>query len=293
MKCMLCGVEEYQPFESTSSFGYPLAYYRCVRCGFIFQSIEESRASNPDFYIETYRKIYQGDPEPTEKDLYVQKSRAEFLIRFLSRQEVRTPKRILDVGASSGILLVAFQSAFGGRTTGVEPGDAYRAYAESQGLDMRPSLEALMTSNESRFDLISMIHVLEHLPDPVGTLQMIREKLLAKGGALLVEVPNFYVHDSYELAHLSCFTPHTLQEALKAAGFRITKLIRHGHPRSRMLNLYLTGLAVPSKKSVGDYTVNPERFVSVKRELGMLYRRLVQKLFPHQAWRPQPAEKAG
>ena len=293
MKCLLCGSEKYSTFEKTHSFGYPLSYYQCERCGLVFQSLAESQAADPDFYAEAYRKIYQGNPEPTAKDLYVQKSRAEFLIGFLRRQKIGSPSRILDVGASSGMLLAAFRESFGGRTTGVEPGDAYRAYAEAQGLDIHPSLEALSAVGEGPFDLVSMIHVLEHLPDSVGTLKKIRKELLAAGGNLLIEVPNFYAHDSYELAHLACFTPHTLQETLKKAGFQVVRLKRHGEPRSDLLNLYLTALAMPSGKAVKDSAPNPDRFVRLKRSLGMLYRRLAQKFFPHRAWRPLPDENEG
>jgi len=290
MKCLLCGSEKYQAFTKTRSFGFPLSYYQCERCGLVFQTLEESQAADPDFYAETYRKIYQGNPEPTVKDLYVQKNRSEFLIRFLQRQKIY-PTRILDVGASSGMLLAAFRHAFGGQTAGVEPGDAYRAYAEAQGLVMYPSLDALAAADKGPYDLVSLIHVLEHLPDPVGTLVMIREELLAKGGCLLVEVPNFYAHDSYELAHLACFTPHSLQEILKMAGFRIVKLKRHGEPRSDLLRLYLTALAAPAVKRSNMVDPSPEKWVGIKRRLGLLYRRLVQKLFPHKAWRPLPDEK--
>jgi len=292
MECLLCGSIKNQPFEETGSFGYPLTYFQCGNCGLVFQSLEESQAADPDFYAETYRKIYQGNPEPTAKDLYVQKNRAEFLIGFLRGEKLEPPSRILDVGASSGMLLEAFRQAFGGRTTGVEPGDAYRALAQAQSLEMHPSLDALAAAGTGPYDLVSLIHVLEHLPDPVGTLVMIREELLAKGGCLLVEVPNFYAHDSYELAHLACFTPHTLQEILKMAGFRIMKLKRHGEPRSDLLRLYLTALAVPeAKRSNMVEPTNPEKWVGIKRRLGLLYRRLVQKIFPHKAWRPLPGAK--
>ncbi|MFW5713986.1 MAG: class I SAM-dependent methyltransferase [Brevefilum sp.] len=291
MMCPLCQAEKTKIFEQVQSFGYPLTYYQCENCGLVFQSVDESQATDSDFYAETYRKIYQGDPEPTAKDLYVQKDRAENLIAYLEEQKNQKLTRILDVGASSGMLLAVFRSAFGCQTTGVEPGDAYRSYAESQGLDMSPSLEALIAVDAGRYDLVSMIHVLEHLPDPVGTLRLIREKLLADGGTLLVEVPNFYTHDSYELAHLACFTPHTLKEILRQAGFHVNKLKRHGEPRSDLLNLYLTVLAVPAENNARNQKVKSEGFVRLKRRLGMLYRRLVQKLFPHKAWRPLPVEK--
>jgi 2-polyprenyl-3-methyl-5-hydroxy-6-metoxy-1,4-benzoquinol methylase len=288
MNCLLCRSDDYEVLERAKSFGYPLVYYQCKRCGLVYQSVEESQAADPDFYAETYREIYQGAPEPTKKDLYVQKKRAEFLIRFLRQHSDQSPSRILDIGASSGSLLTAFQQDFDCRVTGVEPGDAYRAYAESQGLEMSPSLESLVAAKPGCYDLVSMIHVLEHLPEPVETLRMIRKELLSQGGLLLIEVPNFYAHDSYELAHLACFTPHTLKQALFRAGFEVKILKQHGEPRSDLLKLYLTILAVPAKSPDAGFKIGPERFVGLKRRFGLLYRRLVQKLFPRRAWRPLP-----
>ncbi len=119
-------------------------------------------------------------------------------------------------------------------------------YAESHGIQMASSLEALLGKSKQRYDIVTIMHVLEHFSDPVGTLRMIREALIAPDGILLVEVPNFYVHDSYELAHLSCFTPHTLKEVVRQAGFQVEKVLLHGVPRSSNLKLYMTLIAVPA-----------------------------------------------
>jgi len=160
---------------------------------------------------------------------------------------------------------------------GVEPGDAYRTYAESRGLQMFSSLDALIETNPECFDLVTLSQVLEHLPDPVGTLRSIRKNFLSENGVVLLEVPNFYAHDSYELAHLACFTPHSLQEILKQAG-------------SSLLNLYLTLIAQPLSDSAEVPPLQPDRFVHMKRQIGFFYRRIVQKLFPHKAWLSLPHE---
>ena len=112
MKCSLCGSEKQHIFTHEKSFGFPLVYYTCENCGLVYQSAEESRAVDPAFYEETYRKIYQESEEPTTKDLRVQEQRAENLLRYLHSQKFLTPQRILDVGASTGVLLHTFQDAF-------------------------------------------------------------------------------------------------------------------------------------------------------------------------------------
>jgi 2-polyprenyl-3-methyl-5-hydroxy-6-metoxy-1,4-benzoquinol methylase len=291
MKCYLCGSEQQHIFARVESFGFPLVYYQCEGCGLIFQSLAESQAVDPTFYEETYRQIYQQSEAPTAKDLWVQQQRADYLLGFLRSQNRANPQRILDIGASAGVLLQTIQKEIGCEAVGVEPGIAYRAHAEQRGLRMFPSIEELIDGMPERFDLVSMLHVLEHLPDPIGTLTIIRKRLLSEKGALLVEVPNFYSHDCYELAHLTCFTPHTLHEMLYKSGFKLVSMERHGFPRSKLFHLYLTCLATPDAKQASIRPVQPEKFVNIKRKLGLVYRRILQKLLPNQAWLPLPSER--
>lgn len=299
MNCILCGSGQYEEFAKVESFGFPLVYYQCVQCGFIFQSPEANQAADKDFYTETYRKIYQSSIEPTGKDLWVQEKRALTLAGLLQTLKIGQHKRILDIGASTGLLLETFQNALMTdvrdetdqtssrvEAVGVEPGDAYRSYAEQRGLKMFSSLEGLMESNPHKFDLISMIHVLEHLPNPVGTLALIRRELLQDDGILLIEVPSFYAHESYELAHLACYTPHTLQQVLRQAGYHVFFFHRHGFPRSSLLNLYLTLCAQALPDDTPLPPVKRDRLVGFKRQMGLLYRKGVEKLFPRQAWLP-------
>jgi SAM-dependent methyltransferase len=286
MNCLLCDSDKGKIFAQVESFGYPLVYYQCENCGLIYQSLEESQAANPEFYRKTYRKIYQADEKPGDKDLWVQEKRANHLVSIVYDQMKDFPGRVLDIGASTGTLLNKMRDRFGSEVFGVEPGDAYRAFAKHRGIEMFPSLDALIDSSVDKFDLISISHVLEHFADPVNELIKIKKELLDGEGCLLVEVPNFYAHDSYELAHLTCFTPHTLRELLNQAGFRVVFMKKHGVPRSELLNLYLTVLAKASLESEESHPVKKENLVGAKRKLGLLYRRLIQKLFPHKAWLP-------
>lgn len=288
MKCLLCHSENRHRFAEVESFGYPLIYYICENCGLVYQSIKTIRTTNPDFYAETYRKIYQDHPDPTEKDLWVQGHRADHLVDFVRSQCKDLPTNFLDIGASTGTLMFKFQQAFGCEVTGVEPGAAYRAFAEEKGLVVYDSIDALIAAQPEKFDLISLVHVLEHLPDPVEALSRIKKDLLSEKGRLLLEVPNLYAHDSFELAHLTCFSRHTLIETIQQAGFKEQAILCHGKPRSEILKLYITLLARPLSDDVPVPPVRKERLVHLKRQLGFGYRRIIQKLFPNKAWLPLP-----
>lgn len=155
---------------------------------------------------------------------------------------------------------------------------------------MFAAIDELMDEDTVRFDLISMMHVLEHLNDPLETLVKLRNNLLTSDGYILIEVPNFYAHDSYEIAHLTCFTKHSLIQTLRLAGYDIVAGKEHGFPRSKVLNLYLTILATPKRNERKGYSLKPDRMVRSKRRLGFLYRKIMQKLFPRHAWLPTDSE---
>jgi SAM-dependent methyltransferase len=235
-----------------------------------------------DYYQAKYRRTYQGVEGPITRDLIVQTARAQALLDFV-RPKVASIDRCLDIGCSTGLILKHFQDQFGCKSVGIEPDDAYRAYARDQGLITYASLDELEKVPETRFDLVIMSHVLEHLPNPVGYLSHLTESLLLPESWLLLEVPNLYAHDSFEVAHLFAFTPHSLKEVLRKAGMGVDKYKKHGHPNSQILPLYLTVLCHPIMENE-KIPVQPERYVALKRQIGILRRRFLEHMRPHQAW---------
>jgi 2-polyprenyl-3-methyl-5-hydroxy-6-metoxy-1,4-benzoquinol methylase len=286
----MCKCKESKIFETIESFGFSVKYYQCKKCRLIFQSENESVASNPEFYEKTYRNVYQSSEEPTPKDLFLQEQRANFQVKTLRQNGIVDIQSVLDIGASSGILLETFRDAFKARVIGIEPGKSYRSFAEEKGLKIFASIDELIQARSERFDLVSMMHVLEHLKNPLEELIKIREILLGEKGILLLEVPNFYAHDGYELAHLTCYTPHLLREMVNLAGFRIIKENQHGYPRSKVLNLYINILATPQNEVKTSRKLRPEKSIKIKRNFCMFYRKIIQKLFPKLAWLPIQAE---
>ena len=275
----------------------------CLACGFVYQSPRMTEAEQAAFYAGEYRRLYQGQETPTPKDLAVQKRRAELTAAwcrpYLQNSNPPYPIRThLDIGCSAGVLLQTFQTVYATKPTGVEPGDMYRAYAQSLGIPIYPSLESLPAGTEE--NLISLMHVLEHLSHPVEYLCDLRQKYLSPNGWLLIEVPNLYAHDCFEPAHLTSFSPHTLRQALTRAGYRILAFKAHGMPRSQLIPLYLTILARPDPTAALHYSplatchfplfgVGAEHFVRWRRRWGFFHRRVVTRLFPSRAWIPPQA----
>lgn len=287
--CLLCGAQTSQLFDSRSFEGRQVENRICQTCGFVFQSPRMTELENQQFYSTEYRQLYQGSSGPNPKDLAIQQLRAGYLASFI-KEQFRDVTRHLDIGCSAGLLLQAFNQVYGCKSVGIEPGIAYREFAARTGFKIYPSLQDLQHASEPRFDLISMAHVLEHIPDPLAYLIALREKHLAHEGRLLIEVPNLFMHDSFEVAHLSSFSGHTLIQMIQKAGFEVISLKKHGRPRSRILPYYLLLFCCPSSSDKG-YILRRERIVGFKRKISFLYRRLVSRLFPNLAWQELSDEK--
>ena len=279
--CPLCGSPDSRLFDQRKFRERPVTNVICHECGLVYQTPRMTEAESKAFYEAEYRLLYQGQEGPDPKDLAVQAARAQGALKFVSGQ-VKGCTRHLDIGCSAGVLLQKFASHYQCQATGVEPGTSYREFARSQGLRVYSSLDEINHNGKPNFDLVSMMHVLEHLPNPVDYLRDLRLKCLLPAGWLLIEVPNLFAHDSFELAHLVSYSTHTLVQVVTKAGFKVTLLRAHGLPRSRLIPLYLSLLAQPGE--VANNPTRPEHLVGLKRRAGFFYRRVVTRLAPRQAW---------
>lgn len=99
--------------------------------------------------------------------------------------------RILDIGAGTGDFLnVAKQN--GWETIGVEPSDKAKAIALKKEV---PFVEETASLESHSFDVITMWHVLEHVPDLDSQIKELK-RLLKPNGSLIVAVPNFKSFDA-------------------------------------------------------------------------------------------------
>lgn len=106
--------------------------------------------------------------------------------------------RVLDYGCGVGDFMTTLINR-GYETVGVEPNPSARAILAAKQLHVFPSMESL--SSQSRFDVITLWHVLEHLKKPSVSLQDFYEKLHSEG-YLILALPN---PDSWDAHHYKSF----------------------------------------------------------------------------------------
>jgi trans-aconitate methyltransferase len=190
--------------------------------------------------------MYSGDTKPTAANLDEQKARAEHLSTLIKRQ-VESLESHLDIGCSAGELLLGVRSKYQQvEPAGVELSEAHREWCREKGLRVYPTINEMRAEREGRFQLVSLSHVLEHMPDPVAFLKMLRAEVLLPDGYILIEVPNLFGHVSFEIAHLICFSEKTLKDALHKAGYQILSTKIHSIPRNyERGQRYITVIATP------------------------------------------------
>jgi len=128
--------------------------------------------------------------------------------------------RMLDIGCGNGALLKSFGQLrpnwkLNGADLGTRFAEEIRDLAGVEGFHT-----ADPGSVSGTFDLMTMCHVLEHIPDPSAALSAWSPRLAATGG-LLVEVPDL-ARNPFDLVivdHISHFTHASLARVLGRGGF--------------------------------------------------------------------------
>jgi len=109
-------------------------------------------------------------------------------------------KNILDVGCGTGHFLNSCKKN-GWQITGIEPDENARKIANKLTNNSVYDQDRLTQLNKSSFDVITLWHVLEHLPDLEHQVQLYFD-LLKPNGRLIIAVPN---HKSYDANHYKDF----------------------------------------------------------------------------------------
>ena len=158
--------------------------------------------------------IFCGDGQPPQP-------RSAHLAAYLEKAlELPDDLTMLDFGCGTGSALRTFSARHHWALYGCELSEANRAKLHSI-----PGFVELFvcppTQIPRTFDLITMIHSLEHVTEPVQTLSGLSERL-AENGNLFVQVPDCGTtpYDLIIADHLSHFTLATLKYAAQRAGIQ-------------------------------------------------------------------------
>jgi SAM-dependent methyltransferase len=184
-------------------------------------------AGIPAFYPETYSAYNEDGPIRWLFDAVYR------LDALRVRRLIGQKGRVLDVGCGDGAALSSLRSVGDWELSGVEFDEKAAAKARERGLDVRAGSLTAAGFPRNAFDLVRMGHVIEHVLDPVETVQLVFEHL-RPGGLFVGETPNtdcldFRLFEKYWGAlhvprHLTFFNRASLRRLLESAGFQDVRL---------------------------------------------------------------------
>lgn len=99
---------------------------------------------------------------------------------------------LADIGSGTASFLET-AALSGWEITGVEPSEKARKIASQSGISLNESLNEL---KGKQFDVVTLWHVLEHLPNLEWDIKLLND-ILKPGGHLIIAVPNFKSYDAH------------------------------------------------------------------------------------------------
>ena len=231
--CLLCGggsIEYFPAIELKGVSSDCLPWHSagefcvCGCCGHIqkkmtdrwLKDVEDIYAAyNPYPLTETGDQLVFDNGVPTSRH-------RKLIQKFSAECQLPREGEILDVGCGNGQFLRNFGSEYPGWDMfGCDQLEERRS--EMMAI---PGMRGFYTGDvediDGKFDLITLVYVIEHLFEPVKMLNSLKEKL-TPGGKIFIQTGDLKVNP-FDLAvvdHCSHFTLETLEQLMKVSGFNV------------------------------------------------------------------------
>jgi SAM-dependent methyltransferase len=189
--------------------------YRLIKRGYLAGKYGYDLSGQPPLARELGKLLYLFP---------LRRSQVDREVRFL---QAVPEGRLLDVGFGSGQWLLSMRKR-GWQVDGVDFDQQAVQAATKLGLAVRCGSLEQQNFPKQTFDAVTMSHVIEHLPDPVRTLQECA-RILKPGGRLILWTPNTSSLGHRLLKrhwlglesprHLYLFSPPSMRTLLEQGGF--------------------------------------------------------------------------
>jgi SAM-dependent methyltransferase len=229
--CPLCGADSSERLFVTRDrlVGLPgeFTLARCRACGFVYLNPRPTPEALAGYYPDDYYPIDEEQESP--EALAVARG-------LLARVQQAVPERnlrILDIGCGTGLFLKLAREV-GHDVSGIELSESAAEYGRQvYSLPIQCATLESADLAEDSFDVVTMWHVLEHLPDPIAALAKVR-RVLRPDGVVLFAVPNIASAEARVFGrrwfsldiprHLLHFSPDSARRAVESAGMSLLRI---------------------------------------------------------------------
>lgn len=233
MACRACGAPSTEPITTTNFFlpeKDPCQWTDgfCSNCGSL-SHFSNSATALTTYHDSSYRdEGYEVAPPVSLPWSTVTFERHRHISRLLSPylehrpDQSQQPLRHLDFGGYTGFMSYGLGQVFNLRSTvaDLDPrGLRVAAALEMETVDLSSS-----ALPQDSFDLVTAVHVVEHIDDPVSSLEAILQSMNQAGGLFYCEVPNVLKFPSRNPSHYSNFSLRGARDLFVRSGFKVLDL---------------------------------------------------------------------
>jgi len=202
-------------------------YVACPVCGLVFLSPRPSSTRVEEYYRESYDESYGAAESSADR----QPVFASVLAHLLDWR--RPPGRLLDIGCGDGAFMMLCREA-GWTCAGVEVSQGAAVRARAKGCTVISPVE-LGQSTVGRFDVVTLVNVLEAVTDPAAIVRAMTQQIKPQG-IIAIRVSNGLFHQrmraparwcgsQYDQAfHLFSYSPNALRTLVETSGFEVLSL---------------------------------------------------------------------
>ncbi|MCR9140717.1 MAG: class I SAM-dependent methyltransferase [bacterium] len=270
--CYLCKSSEFKRLPGQVRDKAELKILECESCGLVcldsFDHIQDG------YYEDS--GMHDGGDETTVQQ-WLRESAVDDRRRSEMLGAAATGRSLLDFGAGAGGFAEMIRDTAASVAV-VEPESRLEERYAKLGVQRYADVSDL--PEKPAFDLITMFHVMEHLPDPRAMLQALAAKL-KPGGRIVIEVPA--AHDAllrlyeseafskftYWSCHLFLFTNETMRELLEQAGLKVN-FIKQIQRYSVANHMHWLAKGRPGGHQQWSFLDSPELHAAYEKQLASL-----------------------
>jgi ubiquinone/menaquinone biosynthesis C-methylase UbiE len=190
-QCPICDGREFTLLMECKDYTVSRETFKivsCNQCGFKFTNPRPHEADLGKYYKSEDYVSHSNTKKGFINSTYQSVRKYTLLKKLQLISKYYKTGKILDIGCGTGEFLHTCKNAKW-ETTGIEPDDEARKMAiKNYGLDVRAELD-LKNLEDSSFDIISMWHVLEHVPKLNERVKELK-RLIKPNGIIIIAVPN-------------------------------------------------------------------------------------------------------
>ena len=189
----------------------------CQNCGLVQLKNVPNELDLFDFYKSKYRIEYKKQDKPSPKHVYRAGAQAISRLKKIA-PFIRENTKLLDIGSGGGEFTY-LASCMGADASGIDPSSGYLEFGKNHYSINVEQRQISQLEDTQSYEIVTMFHVLEHLPNPLKVIRKVHQ-ILKVGGLFVIEVPNLESKatspfNHFFKAHICYFTSLSLIGLLK------------------------------------------------------------------------------